>query len=80
MFLDSDYHLILKSERKKSKKTQKEIAEIIGISRSYYNDIENGKTIPSGKMLFKINKVLPIFFIPNDADCLQGGLKNEENG
>lgn len=75
MFLDVNYHFILKNKRKKIKKTQKEIAEIIGISRSYYSDIENGRTIPSGKTLFKLNEVLPFFLISNDADCLQKGGK-----
>lgn len=76
MSLELQYHLILKSQRKKRKMTQKEIAEIVGISRSYYNDIENGRTIPSGKTMFKINEVLPIFILFNDADrvLFRGGV------
>lgn len=64
----------LKEERKKIKLTQSCVAEKVGISRSYYNDIENGRTLPSGKVLLKINKVLPIFLILNDvnSDDLEG--------
>ncbi len=67
------YHLKLKEEREKRKWTQKEAAEKIGISRSYYSDIENGRTLPSSKILFNINNVLPIFLAINDADRLQKG-------
>lgn len=62
------YHLRLKEERKQRNWTQKEVSEKIGISRSYYSDIENGRSLPSGKVLFKINEVLPIFLTINDAD------------
>ncbi|MCR8853494.1 helix-turn-helix domain-containing protein [Lysinibacillus fusiformis] len=64
----------LKAERKKRKWTQQCVAEKVGISRSYYNDIENGRVLPSGKVLLKLNKVLPIFLILNDvnSDSLEG--------
>lgn len=71
MELKANYHLILKSERSKKKWTQKETAKKIGISRSYYSDIENGRTLPSSKTLFKINDVLPIFLTICDADRVQ---------
>lgn len=62
------YHAKLKEERKRRKWTQQETADRIGISRSYYSDIENGSAFPSSKTLFNINDVIPIFLIPNDAD------------
>ena len=58
----------LKVERKKRKWTQHCVAEKVGISRSYYNDIENGRVLPSGKVLLKLNKVLPIFLFINDVN------------
>lgn len=68
MNIKTSYHVKLKEERHKKKWTQKETAGKIGISRSYYSDIENGRTLPSGKILFNINNVLPIFLTTNDAD------------
>ncbi|WP_342760485.1 helix-turn-helix transcriptional regulator [Staphylococcus haemolyticus] len=35
----------------------------VGVSRSYISDIENGRLIPSGKIILKINQILPIFLI-----------------
>lgn len=70
-----DYRIILKRKRTLLKWTQKEAAKKIGISRSYFSDIENGRTIPSGKILFAINEVIPIFLPFEDADRLQ---KEEE--
>lgn len=68
MNLKAIYHLRLKEERKQRNWTQKEVSEKIGISRSYYSDVENGRTVPSGNTLFKINEVLPIFLTISDAD------------
>ncbi|MCE4974460.1 helix-turn-helix transcriptional regulator [Staphylococcus hominis] len=58
----------IKNKRKKEKLTQKEAAEKIGISRSYYSDIENSRVIPSGKIILKINKIFPIFLEINDVN------------
>ena len=69
------YHELLRQERNKRGLTQVEAAEKIGISRSYYGDIETGRTLPSGKIFLKINEVLPIFLAINDV-CK----KNYEGG
>lgn len=69
--MNRNYHVNLKEERLKRKWTQKETANKIGISRSYYSDIENGRSLPSGKTLFKINNVLPIFLNINDVNTSQ---------
>lgn len=68
MDLKRVYPSKLKEERKKKKWTQKDVATKSGISRSYYSDIENGRTLPSSNVLFNINNVLPIFFTTSDAD------------
>lgn len=65
------YPLRIKEERKKRGWTQKEAAEKIGISRSYFSDIENGRTLPSGEILFNINDEFQIFLTNNDADRVQ---------
>lgn len=71
MGMELDYRIVLKQKRKKMKWTQQEAADRIGISRSYFSDIESGKTIPSGKTLFSINEVIPIFLPFNVADGCQ---------
>lgn len=40
---------IIKIKRIERGLTQEELARIVGISRSYYSDIENNRTIPSGR-------------------------------
>lgn len=62
------YRFLLKSKRKKLNLTQYEVSTKIKISRSYYSDIENGRTFPSGRMMLRINEVLPIFLFINDAE------------
>ena len=69
------YHELLRQERNKRGLTQVEAAEKIGISRSYYGDIETGRTLPSGRTFLKINDVLPIFLVINDV-----GKKSSEGG
>lgn len=62
----------LKAIRKEKGLTQKEFSKLIGISRSYYSDLENGYKNPSYKVMLKINKITPIFFNKNDADRKDG--------
>ena len=54
-------------ERKRLGYTQNQMARLIGISRSYYAEIESGKVLPSSKLLFKINDVVKIIFFNNDV-------------
>lgn len=63
-----NYRTLIKQKRTEKKLTQEEVSKLIGISRSYFSDIENGRSVPSGRVLLKINEVLPIFLIINDAD------------
>lgn len=65
-----DFHNILKASRKSKNWTQQEAADKIGISRSYYCDIENGRSTPSGNTLFAINEVMHIFFTLNDVNTV----------
>lgn len=52
---------ILKKQRHAEKLTQFEFSKKLGISRSYYSEIENGKTVPSIKVLKLIDQIYPIF-------------------
>lgn len=54
--------------RKNKKWTQLEAAEKLGISRSYYSEIETGTSLPSLSLVLKINNVFPFFLLINDAD------------
>lgn len=47
-------------KRKEKELTQQEMAKKIGISRQYYNDIENGKRQPSVGTAKKIGKLLGV--------------------
>ncbi|RQN00308.1 transcriptional regulator [Staphylococcus pettenkoferi] len=68
MCVDRSYRIDLKRKRLSLKLTQQEVALKVGISRSFYSDIENGNSFPSGRMLLRINEVLPIFLSISDAD------------
>jgi putative transcriptional regulator len=53
----------LKPIRIAKKLTQKEVAKIVGISTSFYNEIENGKRRPAVAKAKKIAKVLEIDWV-----------------
>ncbi|HCD18964.1 XRE family transcriptional regulator [Macrococcoides caseolyticum subsp. caseolyticum] len=61
-------HFLLKKKREKLQLTQKQVADKVKISRSYYSDIENGRTIPSVNVLLRLNNIMNIFLISNDVD------------
>jgi transcriptional regulator with XRE-family HTH domain len=61
--------------RKKRGLTQNELSKILGISRSYYSDIENGRLLPSSRILFEMNKVLKIFTM-NDVNSVNKNRRN----
>jgi len=63
-----NYGLRIKNKRKEYNLTQNELATKVGISRSYISDIETGRLIPSGKIILKLNKILPIFLDVDDVN------------
>lgn len=63
-----NYGLRIKNKRKEYKLTQNELAIKVGVYRSYISDIENGRLIPSGKIILKINQILPIFLDIDDVN------------
>ena len=77
--MNSNYHINLRVERLKRKWTQKEAAEKIGISRSYYSDIENGRKLPSGEMLFTINDILPVLQLINETEVPKWANASQED-
>lgn len=62
----------IKYWRKKRGISQKDLAEIIGISKSYISDIESHKKLPSFNVLYKIAEALEV--CPKQlikCDCLK---------
>ncbi len=51
---------LLKELRQRRGLMQKEIADLLGISREHYAQIESGNTIPSVRLLLVISEKLPI--------------------
>ena len=47
----------LKSERKRKKITQEQLAEMVGVSRQSINAIERGKYTPSTTLALKISEI-----------------------
>lgn len=61
--MDSKNNIIgyaIKSARKNKCLTQDEVANKVGISRSYLSDLENGRYIPSSKRLILLTNFLNI--------------------
>ena len=50
----------LRDARKSKRLTQTEVAESVGVSRSYYADVEHGRYNPSLKLMSKLAKLLNI--------------------
>lgn len=50
----------IKKIRKEKKKTQAQLAQLAGISRSYLGDLENNRKSPSMDTLFKLSKNLGV--------------------
>lgn len=61
--------------RKNKGLTQKEVAEILGITRGYYGHIETGRRNPPLKLALNIGKLFDkkvedIFLINNETKCI----------
>ena len=62
--------------RKDADLTQKDIAELLDITRGYYGHIETGKRDPNLKLALKIanlfgKKVEDIFLTSNETNCIK---------
>lgn len=63
---------LIKKRRLEMNLKQRELADNLGVSRTYISDLENGRYLPSAQLLFKINKELRLFiFIKNDGNTIQ---------
>lgn len=62
---------LLKKARENSNMTQSDVADIVGISRAYYADLERGRYNPSIKVLVKLCNLYNIdlnFLRENDGN------------
>lgn len=63
---------LIQEKRKKQGIKQAELAEKVGISRTYLSDIECNRYSPSLKLLSEINKELKLFILlTNDGNTIQ---------
>jgi len=61
----------LKQARKEKNITQLESSKRVGISRSYFSDLEGDRYFPSGELLFKLNEEFDLFYlIENDGKTI----------
>lgn len=66
------------AERNRTRLTQEEVANKIGISRDVYANIENNRKIISAKELYEISKALnckveAFYLLPNTTICVKEG-------
>ena len=62
---------VIKEAREKAKMTQYQIADAVGVSRTYYADVERGRYTPSLKLLSRLAVLLDIdlnFLKQNDGN------------
>lgn len=71
--MKDELKFFLKRQRIKRGWSKTYTANKIGISRSYYTDLENGKYFPSQKTILKIYRVFPFFITINDGYTEQIG-------
>lgn len=70
--MEKQIGLYLKKARNKRNLTQEQASYLIGISRSYFSDIETGRYFPSLRLLNKLNHEFQLFYlIPNDGNAIQ---------
>lgn len=65
----------LKEYRERNNLTQEELAERIGISVTFYSEIERGKKLPSSKLIVKIYREMELDYIPLSNNTYSSELK-----
>jgi len=61
-----DFNEALKLVRVEKGITQNEASKLVGISRSYFADLESGRYLPSGRVMLKLDEVFNIFYLMNN--------------
>ena len=59
-----DYRKIIRNKREKAGWSQYKLAQVVGITQSFMNEIESGKKSPSIEVFFRICEALEIKVFP----------------
>lgn len=66
-----DFNEALKLVRAEKGITQNEASKLVGISRSYFADLESGRYLPSGRVMLKLDEAFNIFYLlKNDGKTI----------
>ncbi|RKI71521.1 XRE family transcriptional regulator [bacterium 1xD42-67] len=61
-----NYRAVIRSKREKIGWSQYKLAQVVGITQSFMNEIESGKKSPSIDVFFRICEALEIEIFPNE--------------
>ncbi len=61
-----DYRKIIRNKREKAGWSQYKLAQVVGITQSFMNEIESGKKSPSIEVFFRICEALEIKVFPEE--------------
>ena len=61
-----DYRKVIRNKREKIGWSQYKLAQVVGITQSFMNEIESGKKSPSIDVLFRICEALEIQVFPEE--------------
>ena len=61
-----DYREVIRENRKKAGLSQYKLAQMVGITQSFMNEIESGKKSPSIEVFFRICEALDIRVFPDE--------------
>lgn len=62
----NDYRAVIKKNREKAGLSQYKLAQMVGITQSFMNEIESGKKSPSIEVFFRICEALDIRVFPDE--------------
>jgi len=62
----NDYREVIRKNREKAGLSQYKLAQMVGITQSFMNEIESGKKSPSIEVFFRICEALDIRVFPDE--------------
>ncbi len=62
-----DYRNIIRKRREEAGLSQYKLAQMVGITQSFMNEIESGKKSPSVEVFFRICEALEIKVFPDEG-------------
>lgn len=61
-----DFRKVIRGKREKADLSQYKLAQMVGITQSFMNEIESGKKSPSIEVFFRICEALDIRVFPDE--------------